>query len=187
MEIGDEILVKAKVVDLDSDPNSSAVKVEVLGFVDADELNRLLYGHGDTETKKNKLFFWIHRLDQPKVIVETKNGLIDLNIMIEKRGDPQCRMFHLNTRISLIPHDTVFSELNALEEERFNRLGPIGASLVKKVLTIPGVFTVSVSNDYLFVSINRAASWEKVEPAVIDAFRDALGRMKEEVKTSYLN
>lgn len=185
MEIGDEIFVKAKVVDFDSNPHGSAIKAEVLGSVDADELNRLLYGHGDTETKKNKLFFWIHRLDQPKVVVGAKKGLVDLNIVIEKRGDPQCRMFHPNTRISLTPHDTIFSELNALEEERFNRLGPIGASLVKKVLAIPGVFTVSISDDYLFVSINRDATWEKVEPAVIDAFRDALGRKKEEVKTSF--
>lgn len=62
MKIGDEILVKAKVVDFDANPHGAAVKVKVKGFVDRDTDNKLF---GD------QVIFWIHRLDQPKVITRT--------------------------------------------------------------------------------------------------------------------
>jgi len=60
MEIGEEILIRVKVVDFDSNPYGSAVKVEVVGFVDRSIENQPF---------KEPLRFWIHRLNQPKVIV----------------------------------------------------------------------------------------------------------------------
>ena len=65
MKIGDEILIRVKVVDFDSNPHGSAVKVEVPVYVDEEERLRI-----NQEPKKVK--FWIHRLDQPKVIVEKR-------------------------------------------------------------------------------------------------------------------
>lgn len=183
MEIGDEILVKAKVVDLDSNPAGAAIKVEVLGSVDADELNRLLYGHGDTEVKKNKLFFWIHWQDQPKAIIIVKKGLVNLNIAIEKRAGPQHRIFHPNTRISLVSSDIQFVKK---PDERLEKIGPIGSSLVKRVLAIPGVYIISIADNYLSVILNIAAHWEETEPSIIGAFQEVLGRTKEEVDTSYI-
>ena len=50
MKIGDEITIKAKIVDFDANPHGSAIQVEIAGY--------------------NSLRFWIHRLDQPDVIVE---------------------------------------------------------------------------------------------------------------------
>ncbi len=54
MKIGDEILIKARVVDFDSNPHGSAVKIEIKG-------------HLDTITSP-PVRLWIHRLDQPGVI-----------------------------------------------------------------------------------------------------------------------
>lgn len=63
MKIGDEILIRAKMVDQDSNPRGSAIKVEVMGFVDHSQEN---------EPFGEIVKFWIHRLDQPNVIVEKK-------------------------------------------------------------------------------------------------------------------
>ena len=63
MEIGDEILIKVKVVDFDANPHGSAVKVEIMGFIDRSVENQPF---------KEPLRFWIHRLEQPKVIAEKK-------------------------------------------------------------------------------------------------------------------
>lgn len=65
MKIGDEILIRVKVVDFDTNPHGSAVKVEVPAYIDKEERLRI-----DQEPKTVR--FWIHRLDQPKVIVEKK-------------------------------------------------------------------------------------------------------------------
>lgn len=64
MKIGDEILIKVKVVDFDTNPHGSAVKVEVPAYIDAEDRSKL--GGG------KPVRFWIHRVDQPKVIVEKK-------------------------------------------------------------------------------------------------------------------
>lgn len=63
MNIGDEILVKVKVIDFDSNPHGSAIKVEVTGFIDREEERTLKAFNSD------RVRFWIHRLDQPNVIV----------------------------------------------------------------------------------------------------------------------
>lgn len=60
MKIGDEILIKAKVVDLDSNLHGVAVKVEVQGFVDRETM--IIPFDKSVE-------FWIHRLNQAEVIV----------------------------------------------------------------------------------------------------------------------
>lgn len=61
MEIGDEILVKVKVVDFDSNPHGSAVKVEIKGFMDREDIAKLKPFDKLTRV-------WIHRLDQSEVI-----------------------------------------------------------------------------------------------------------------------
>lgn len=60
MEIGDEIMIKCKIVDFDANPHGAAIKVEVAGFVDRETENKPF---------EDKVVFWIHRLDQPRVIV----------------------------------------------------------------------------------------------------------------------
>lgn len=62
MEIGDEITIKGKVVDFDSNPHSSAIKVEVTGFLDTDGAHNL-------KPFVTPVRFWIHRLDQQDIIV----------------------------------------------------------------------------------------------------------------------
>lgn len=52
MKIGDEISIKAKIVDFDANPHGAAIQVEISGY--------------------NSLRFWIHKLDQPDVIIENK-------------------------------------------------------------------------------------------------------------------
>ncbi|KKS95967.1 hypothetical protein A3B05_03150 [Candidatus Giovannonibacteria bacterium RIFCSPLOWO2_01_FULL_43_160] len=62
MEIGDEIVIKCKVVDFDANPHGAAIKVELKGFIDHATLSTLrAYG--------KSVRFWIHRLDQPEVVV----------------------------------------------------------------------------------------------------------------------
>lgn len=63
MEIGDEILIRAKVVDFDANLHGAAIKVEVMGFIDRSVENQPF---------KEPLRFWIHRLEKSKVIVEKK-------------------------------------------------------------------------------------------------------------------
>ena len=63
MEIGDEIIIRGKLVDFDANPHGAAINVEVKGFIDSLELSKLKpYGEN--------IRFWIHRLDQPKVILK---------------------------------------------------------------------------------------------------------------------
>ena len=54
MNVGDEILIKGKIVDLDN--NSHGLLVEITGYVDKDEERRL-------EAINRPVRFWIHRLD----------------------------------------------------------------------------------------------------------------------------
>lgn len=63
MDIVDEILIKAKIIDFDSNPHGSAIKVEVSGYIDRDE-ERIL------KAFDRPVRFWIHRLDQHNVITE---------------------------------------------------------------------------------------------------------------------
>jgi len=63
MEIGDEILIRAKVVDFDTNPHGAAVKVEVMGFIDRSVENQPF---------QEPLRFWIHRLSEQQVIVKKK-------------------------------------------------------------------------------------------------------------------
>ena len=65
MKIGDEILIRVKVVDFDTNPHGSAVKVEIPAYIDAEDRSKMAIGGTPVR-------FWIHRLDQPKVIVEKK-------------------------------------------------------------------------------------------------------------------
>lgn len=70
MEIGDEILIRVKVVNFDSNPHGSAIEVAVPGYMDLIERGNL-----SEDTKLIK--FWIHRVDQPKVIVKEKGGSVE--------------------------------------------------------------------------------------------------------------
>ena len=67
MEIGEEITIKAKIVDFDANPHGAAVKVEVIGYIDREERTRLEAIGSKCGDKFIK--FWIHRLDQAKVII----------------------------------------------------------------------------------------------------------------------
>ena len=63
MKTGDEITIKVKVVDFDANPHRAAVRVEAKGFLDSEEVITIR-PFGKT------VRFWIHRLNQPDVIVE---------------------------------------------------------------------------------------------------------------------
>ena len=65
MKIGDEILIKVKVVDFDTNPHGSAVKLEVPAWISAEDRSKMA-------VEGKPVRFWIHRLDQPKVIVENE-------------------------------------------------------------------------------------------------------------------
>jgi len=67
MDIGDEVLIRAKIVDFDSNPHGAAIKVEVNGFGP----KSVEKGWSGGE-KKESVEFWIHRLNQPQVIVGMK-------------------------------------------------------------------------------------------------------------------
>lgn len=64
--IGEEILIRVKVVNFDSNPHGCAVQIEIPGYIDDGEIQRL-----DRVRKlpNSTTRIWIHRLDQPKVIV----------------------------------------------------------------------------------------------------------------------
>jgi hypothetical protein len=58
MKIGDEVLIRGKIVDLDSNPQGSAIRVEIVGC--------------KPEEKDFAVTFWIHRLDQPSTVIFQK-------------------------------------------------------------------------------------------------------------------
>ncbi|MBU0648585.1 hypothetical protein KJ969_00540 [Patescibacteria group bacterium] len=62
MKIGQEVLIKARVVDFDGNLHGASVKVEVSGFIDHSTVIRPL------EDKTIK--FWVHRIDKAEVILE---------------------------------------------------------------------------------------------------------------------
>lgn len=61
MKIGDEVFIRAKVVNVDSNPHGSSVQVTVKGFIDR-----------DVQPFGEEVRFWIHRIDKEKVIQEVK-------------------------------------------------------------------------------------------------------------------
>ena len=62
MEIGDEVLLRAKVVNFDANPCCwSAICVEIIGFGAEQKSEK---GHNGDD----RLRFWIHRIDQSNVI-----------------------------------------------------------------------------------------------------------------------
>lgn len=64
MKIGDEVLIKGRIVDMDCNPQGSAIKVVVIG---SKAENKDLGWQGSEH--KTSVTFWIHRLDQPKALV----------------------------------------------------------------------------------------------------------------------
>lgn len=65
MKIGDEILLRAKVVGFDGNPYGVAIKVEINGFLDPNE----------RDAHDGPLKVWIHRLDQQKIIISKGDGI----------------------------------------------------------------------------------------------------------------
>ena len=65
MNIGDEIMIRGKIVNLDTNPHGEAIKVEIKGFQMEEKDTGWYKGK-----KQTKVGFWIHRLDQPEVIVK---------------------------------------------------------------------------------------------------------------------
>lgn len=90
MEIGSEILIRAKVINLDSNPHGSSIKVEVKGF-----------GPLHSSVAPNdKEQFWIHRVDIPEVVVAELPPKIDpctlgfcsaKNCELMVRIEPECK------------------------------------------------------------------------------------------------
>ena len=63
MKIGDEIAIKVRVIDFDSNPHGAAVKVEAKGFIDEEDVTRI-------RPFDKSVKFWIHRLNQADAIVK---------------------------------------------------------------------------------------------------------------------
>ncbi len=71
MKIGDEVKLRGVIVDIDSNPHGSAIKVRIAGFMDQDEIRRLS-AKGSRMMEGRQVTFvdvWIHRLDQPQVLI----------------------------------------------------------------------------------------------------------------------
>ena len=62
---GDEVLIKAEVIDFDANPHGPAIKVKIKGFLDRNGTNQKPFGE--------KVELWIHRLDQKEIIQEVKS------------------------------------------------------------------------------------------------------------------
>ncbi len=71
MKIGDQIKLRGEIVDIDSNPHGSAIKVRIAGLVDSDEMRRLsTKGHRMMEGRQITFIdVWIHRLDQLQTLI----------------------------------------------------------------------------------------------------------------------
>ena len=65
MNIGDEITIRAKIVDFDSNPHGASVKVEIKGFADNGYVSCL-------RPFEDNIRFLIRRTDIKDIIVEEK-------------------------------------------------------------------------------------------------------------------
>lgn len=54
VDIGDDILIKGKIIDIEHNVQDSAIKVEVTGFLDGNETHNL-------KPFSKSVIFWIHR------------------------------------------------------------------------------------------------------------------------------
>jgi len=67
MKIGDEVLIRARIVDLDSNPQGSAIRVEICGCKPEE---KDLGWQGSEH--KTAVTLWIHRLDQSSTVIFQK-------------------------------------------------------------------------------------------------------------------
>lgn len=111
MEIGDEILIKVKVIDMDSNPHGPSIKVEVKGF-----------GPLHSSVAPNdKEQFWIHRADTEEVIMG------QLTPLMEPEGIAMCNC------ISCVPHIDVYRGCQFAEfEQKFEGKKFTGRGKCKK-------------------------------------------------------
>lgn len=68
MDIGDEILLKVKIIDFDINPHGSAVKVEITGYMDREEGRSL-------KSYDKPLRFGIHRFEPNTIVNGTSKGI----------------------------------------------------------------------------------------------------------------
>lgn len=67
IDIGDDLLIRARVVDFDSNSHGCAVKVELPAFIDKTDRENIIQTM--CTTPKPKVRMWIHHSDQAVVIV----------------------------------------------------------------------------------------------------------------------
>jgi len=96
-------------------------------------------------------------------------------ITVEECPNVNWRRFCITVEISKSSR-SFWSPLELISKQRLMEMGKRGATLVKAVLTIPGVYKVEVYPDFIYVAKNVSYTWEIIEPRVIEALKKAFGR-----------
>lgn len=94
-----------------------------------------------------------------------------LKIQVKILPNPNCRMYCVGVRIfSRAPYDFWEALLSKPESiEYLERVGVAGATLVREIMTIVGVYNVGIKPRGLSILKDNAVNWESIEPGVIRA------------------
>lgn len=93
-------------------------------------------------------------------------------VIVEVCPNPHCLVFHTTAELTQgRPHHEFRRPLRPHYEEYLKEAGEHGAALVRDILVIDGVNTVSVSSYDLLVVKGEAFDWEDITPKIVDAIR----------------
>ncbi len=121
----------------------------------------------------------------PQANDDDEKGEKKMALQIKKESPPNSNVipFYTTAEISQFQLHTFYRPLRDTSEQYLKDVGGKGAELIRKVMAIPGINTVSISPYKL--SLIRSSSlfkWEDIEPIAEKAIKAVFGGEREEVK-----
>ena len=98
--------------------------------------------------------------------------------------NPNVMVFHCTTRISRVHISSFTKPLEKYNQTELNKVGQIGADVVKKILAIQGVTELFINPYEISVSKAKLFDWVKIKPRIIKALRPAFGKNADKVQVS---
>lgn len=128
-------------------------------------------------------FRWDPKIDK---IVENYIGLAaiidELNsrpkLIVKSFPNKQIREYSMDVEICESRREEFYRPLRDSSENPLNRLGKVGKTMVKNIMSIPGVTEVTIDPYSLRIEIAEAFSWSDVEPLIVEAIARETGELQ---------
>lgn len=98
----------------------------------------------------------------PRIVVQAPSDNLD------------ARYYHTSVEISETLSQSFARPLRSRSEWYLREVGSTGSAIVRAVLSMPGVNSVSIGPYQVFVCKSLAFDWEEIHPAILKALMDAL-------------